>query len=197
MVDGSEHRVGEQRPGGRAARVRTAVLAAVFELLAEVGYEALSIEEVARRAGVHKTTVYRRWPTKAQLVLDATLVHSEQHIPIPDTGTLQGDLRALARSVAANMTDPHGARRTLSIVAATASSDDLAASMHEFWSRRLALTVPIVERAVARGELSDEVDPILLIEAVVAPLWLRLMLTGEPIDEGVAERIADLVARGK
>jgi AcrR family transcriptional regulator len=174
--------------------VRTAVLTAVFDLLAEAGYEAMSIDDVARRAGVHKTTVYRRWPSKAELVLDATLAFSEQQIPIPDTGTLHGDLGALARGVAANLGSPAGARRTLSIVAAAASSDDLAASMHEFWVRRLALAVPIVERAVQRGELPGGVDPILVVEAVVAPLWLRLMLTGEPIDADVAGRIAELVA---
>ncbi len=73
--------------------------------------------------------------------------------------------------------------------------------MHEFWRRRLELTIPIVERAVARGELPDDVDPILVVETVVSPLWLRLMLTGEPITTEVADRIADLVAgaaeRGK
>jgi AcrR family transcriptional regulator len=187
-------RVGEQRPGGRSARVRAAILEAVFDLIAEVGYDAVSVEEVADRAGVHKTTVYRRWPSKAELVLDATLHFSARTIPIPDTGSLRGDLRALARSVVANIGADTGARRSLSIVAATASSPELAASLHRFWAERLTLTEPIVERAIARGELPVGTDPNAVIEAVVGPLWMRLMLTGEPIDADVADRIVDLVA---
>ena len=76
-------RVGEQRPGGRAERVRTAVLEAAAELLTEVGYDKMRVEDVAARAGVHKTTVYRRWPTKAALTADATALHSRRRRPDP------------------------------------------------------------------------------------------------------------------
>src|SRR5688572_9801014 len=98
MSPATTRRVGEQRPGGRSARVRAAELAATAEALAEDGYDALSIEAVGARAGVHKTTVYRRWPTKADLVADAARARSEQHVPIPDTGGLAGDLRLLAEA---------------------------------------------------------------------------------------------------
>ena len=98
MTDG-QHRVGEQRPGGRATRVRSAVLDATSMLLSEVGYDQLSVEAVASRAGVHKTTVYRRWPTKPELIAEAALVQAAEAVPIPDTGTLLGDLQTLlARS---------------------------------------------------------------------------------------------------
>src|SRR5687767_15007682 len=96
----------EPRPGGRSARVREAVLSATTAVLAEDGYERLSIETVAVRAGVHKTTVYRRWPTRAQLVVDALQERSERNVPVPDTGTFAGDLDALARSVVANIGSP-------------------------------------------------------------------------------------------
>jgi AcrR family transcriptional regulator len=187
-------RVGEQRPGGRAARIRACILEATFELLADVGYERLIIEEVAARAGVHKTTVYRRWPTKAELVLDATRVFSERDIPIPDTGSLSGDLQALARDVAANIGAETGARRTRSIVAAAASSSDLAASMHTFWAERLALTVPIIDRAIEREEIPASSDANLIIETLIGPMWVRLLLTGEIIDNDFADRVAELVA---
>ncbi len=187
-------RVGEARPGGRAARVRTAVLDATFEMLAEVGYERLSIEEVARRAGVHKTTVYRRWSTKAELVLDTARASSAENVPIPDTGTLHGDLRELAREVASNIgTDP-GSQTTLAIVAAAAASAELASSMHTFWAERLELTTPIVERAIQRGELPPSADANLIIETLIGPMWIRLLLTGETIDNDVADRVATLVA---
>ena len=86
----AEHRVGEQRPGGRAERVRAAVLGAAAELLTDVGYDKMRVEDVADRAGVHKTTVYRRWPTKAALTADAIALNSADAVPIPDTGTIEG-----------------------------------------------------------------------------------------------------------
>jgi AcrR family transcriptional regulator len=95
----SSLRPGEQRPGGRTAKVRAAVLQATVAALAEDGYEALNVEDVARRAGVHKTTVYRRWPTKPELVADAVRERSDERVEVPDTGTLAGDLQALARAL--------------------------------------------------------------------------------------------------
>jgi AcrR family transcriptional regulator len=192
----TKHRVGQQRPGGRAARVRARALSATIDLLEEVGYERLTVDAVAARAGVHKTTVYRRWPTKAELVLDATRELSEQRIPVPDTGTLRGDLQALGRDIVATIGDAAGGRRSRSLVAAAASTPDLAAAMHAFWAGRLAATEPIVERALARGELPATADPNTIIEALIGPLWIRLLLTGEPVDEAFADRIAELVSAG-
>jgi AcrR family transcriptional regulator len=192
----TQPRVGEQRPGGRAARVRAAVLGATAELLIEVGYDRLSVDEVAHRAGVHKTTVYRRWPTKPELIADAVRVQSAESIPIPDTGTLLGDLRQLAEDVATNVATEGGARRTRTIIAAAASSDELATAVHSFWAHRLTLCAPIIERAIARDEIPDTVDANLIIEAVVGPIWLRLLVTGEPIDDNLTNDIAELVTAG-
>lgn len=189
-------RVGQQRPGGRAARVRAAVLEATAALLMEVGYDDLTVDEVARRAGVHKTTVYRRWPTKPELIADAVRDQSAEAVPIPDTGSLLGDLRELAASVANNIASEGGARRTRSIVAAAASSDELATSVHAFWMHRLALCGPIIERAISRGELSADTDSDLVIETLVGPIWLRLLVTGEPIDSHFTNHIAALVDAG-
>ncbi len=189
-------RVGEKRPGGRAARVRADVLAAAAELLTTVGYDQLSVEDVARRAGVHKTTVYRRWPTKAALTADAAALNSDEAVPIPDTGSIADDLRLLAREVAANIGTESGARRSRSIAAAAATSDELATAMHDFWANRLALSAEIVERAIRRGELPASTDANLIIEAVIGPLWVRLLLTGEPITEELADRVVQLVTDG-
>ena len=97
------------------------MLTATADLLAEVGYEALTYEAVATRAGVHKTTVYRRWPSKPDLVADASRERSEQLVAVPDTGTLEGDLRALARAVVANITSDVGRPMTTTLVAAAAT----------------------------------------------------------------------------
>lgn len=195
MVD-RELRVGERRPGGRAARVRESVLAATIEALVEVGYDALSVEDVARRAGVHKTTVYRRWPTRAALVAEATRDRSQQVIPVPDTGTLLGDLRQLARDVVASLTTEVGARLAHTIVVTAGESAEVSEVAHAYWAERLALTAVVVERAIARGEVAPGTDPGLVVETLVGPLFVRLLLTGEPLDAGFADAAAELVAAG-
>lgn len=188
--------MGAQRPGGRAARVRSSVLRAAADLLSEVGYDKMSIDDVAARAGVHKTTVYRRWATKASLVTDAAIEHSAEAVPVPDTGSLLTDLQALARSVVANISSETGRRQASSLIVAAASSGELAAGLHEFWNHRIAVTAEIVERAIQRGELPADTDANLIIETVVGPLWVRLILTGEALTEGLADQVAALVAAG-
>lgn len=195
-MTGSSPRVGEQRPGGRAARVRSDVIDATTALLMEVGYESLTIEDVAKQAGVHKTTIYRRWATKSELVTDAVRTHSDRNVPIPNTGSLGDDLCEFAKEVAANIGSAGGSLRSKSIVAASTISDSLEAEMHGLWAERLALSATIVERAIARGELPPDSDPNLIIEALIGPLWVRLLLTGEPITDELAERTAALVTAG-
>lgn len=196
MTQPTERRVGDQRPGGRAARVRTAVLGAAAELLMEVGYDGLSTEEVAKRAGVHRTTVSRRWPTKPELVADAVGLHTEEHVPIPDSGDFATDLTVLAKAVAVNISSVGGARRSRSIVAAAATSEQLADTLHAFMKRRMAQSEPIVERAIARGQLPADIDPRVVIEPVVGAIWFRLLLTGEPIDDTFVEAVTALVCSG-
>ena len=187
---------GNQRPGGRSARTRAAVLGATADLLAEVGYEELTFEAVARRAGVHKTTIYRRWPTKPDLVADAARERSVQLVEVPDTGSLRGDLTALARAVAANIGSEVGSAMTKTLVAAAATSPSVAEVTHAFWAERLRLTGAIVARAIARDELPADVDANVVIESLVGALYVRLLLTGEPLDDDVADQVAGAVASG-
>lgn len=189
-------RVGQQRPGGRAARVRADVLQATTDLLTEVGYERMTVEEVAARAGVHKTTVYRRWPSKPELVFDAVGTNSAEAVPVPDAGNLRDDLRAFARSVAANIGTEGGARRSRSVVAAAITAGELGEVMQQFWADRFAAARPIVERAIERGELPADTDPDLIIETLIGPLWVRLLLTGRPVTADLADRAGNLVASG-
>lgn len=182
----------QRRTGGRSARVRDAVLGAAFDELRAVGFESLSIDDVARRAGVHKTTVYRRWPTKADLVADAASAHADDHVPVPDTGDLVADLQLLARAVAANLEATSATTRAL--VAASLTTAEGSAGMHEFWTNRLAASTAIIERAAERGEVPHDTDAVLAIEMLVGPLWLRFLLSGEPIGSDVADQLASRVA---
>lgn len=190
--------VGSRRPGGRAARVRTAVLDATMTLLIEQGLDAVAIDEVARRAGVHKTTVYRRWPDRAELVLDAVLEASGEIVPVPDTGSLVDDLRLFARSVAANLTDGPGLAVGRAMVVTAAGSPEMADTLARYWSERFAMARLMFERAEARGELvsppAGGVD--LAIEQLIGPLWVRVLLTGRPVDQALADASAAAVARG-
>src|SRR3954466_15989543 len=112
---------GTSRPGGRTARTAAAVLDATIAELGDRGYDGLSVESVAARAGVHKTTVYRRWETKDRLIVAALTEAAEQRTEVPDTGDLELDLRALARAVRATLRSPDGAATVRALVAGSAS----------------------------------------------------------------------------
>src|SRR5262249_48520076 len=94
------------RPGGRTARIRAAVLAAAFDELVEVGYGRLSMESVAQRAEVHKTTVYRNWGSREALIAAAVREQTARDVPMPDTGSLAEDLHLFARAIVANLATP-------------------------------------------------------------------------------------------
>lgn len=170
------------RPGGRSSRVRASVLQATLDELAETGYAALSLESVARRAGVNKTSVYRRWGTRDSVVLDAVLERASQWVPIPDTGSVRQDLLELARAVIANVSTPELEAVIRTFVAEAPRESALASRGREFWAARFAADREIIQRGIDRGELPGDTDPDLAIEALLGPLYLRLLITGQPLD---------------
>ncbi|WP_406204230.1 TetR/AcrR family transcriptional regulator [Kitasatospora sp. NBC_01560] len=184
-----------RRPGGRAARVRQAVLTAAMEVLAEEGIARLTIAGVAARAGVNETTVYRRWGTREKLVLDAMLAGSSAGIPVPDTGAVRTDLAAFARALAEYLATPTG--RSVARAAALSSDDpDLAEAWQTFWQSRLDQAGVIVTRAVERGELPADTDTALVLELLCSPLQTRAVLGHRPIEPDLPERLTSLVLDG-
>lgn len=180
-----------KRPGGRSARVRDAVRQATLAELAEKGYGGLTVENVAERSGVHKTTVYRRWGSVEGLISDALELAREEPWPIPDTGTVEGDLRGVARLVQSGFADPEEGPVSSAFVAAAMQSPDAAAALHGFFQARHEQSAQVVRRAVDRGELPGTVDAHELIRAAVAPIYYRLFVTHEPVTEADADRAAD------
>lgn len=180
-----------RRPGGRTARTRAAVFAAVLDLLVERSADQISMEEVAQRAGVHKTTVYRRWGTRDRLVAEALADAARELIPHPDTGDVAGDFRALARMVLATLHRDGVATAMRSLVASGRQSPEVAAIARRFWAARQALTMPVVERAVARGELPAGTDAAAAIAQVTAPLFFRGFIMGQPLSEDDADQAAE------
>ncbi|MBB5914462.1 AcrR family transcriptional regulator [Nocardia transvalensis] len=182
---------GSLRPGGRTARVREAVLRAAGDLLAERGFAGLDPAEVAARAEVGKTTVYRRWRTPAGLVTDLLTEMAETSLPHADTGSLRGDLLANARLVVKTLTDERQGPLFASLVAAATCDAAAAEALHRFYDIRLTEWSPCVEAAVARGEIPAETDPRAVLSAVSAPLYYRLLTSGDPIDDAAAVTAAD------
>jgi AcrR family transcriptional regulator len=186
---------GTRRPGGRSARVRADVLRSTLEALAEHRPGTLTVSEIARRSGVHGTSIQRRWGVMQNLVLDALLTYSQEEVPTPDTGNLRDDLVALARLIAAYLDTPLGA----ALAQAMAAADDdpaLADSRAQFWRARYGATRTIIDRAIDRHELAADTDRQLGLELLVAPLHFRALLTRQPIDEDWIERMVDALLRG-
>lgn len=183
----------KSRPGGRAARVVAAVIDAAIAEISRVGFAAFRIEDVADLAGVAKTTVYRRWPTKASLVMEAMRsVHGA--VEVPDTGTLRGDLRALLGDLARGMNGT--AKRALArALLAAGPEPEMKAELAAFRRERLARWRVILERGVKRGELPRSVDVALVTELLTSPLALRV-LRGESIDAKGIDALVDLVLTG-
>ncbi|MFI8519122.1 TetR/AcrR family transcriptional regulator C-terminal ligand-binding domain-containing protein [Streptomyces sp. NPDC085481] len=184
---------GSRRPGGRTARTRAAVRDAVLTGLAEHGYPALTVEYVAEHSGVHKTTLYRRWGSVEGMVADALALAGEDEWTPPDTGSLAGDLRALAREVVAAFADPAQAAAPTAFVGAAFQSRQAAESLHAFYAERFRRCEPVVERAVVRGEAPAGTDAGAVVRAVSAPLFLRLFVTREPVDAATADQAARTV----
>jgi AcrR family transcriptional regulator len=158
------------RPGGRSARVRVAVHRAVEELLVEEAGDALTIPAVATRAGVHATTLYRRWGSIGELLADVATSRFSGDIVVPDTGSLRGDLERWAASVAKDLSDPD----VLALIRATlgAGGEQGACACRGDREEQLAA---MIERERARGNAVPTVDR--AADALLAPLYYRAIFT--------------------
>ena len=185
---------GAARPGGRTARTRTAVLAAALAELASGGYDGLSLDVVALRAGVHKTTVYRRWGTKERLVADALQTIASSRIEVPDSGDVDQDLRLLARSVVATLTTVEGAGTVRAMVTGAARSDVVRGIVTAFWAERTTQAGVIVTQAVDRRQLPAGTCATRVIRHLGAPLYHQLLVTLEPLDLDDADLAAAATA---
>jgi len=183
-----------RRTGGRSAKVREAVLQATLKALDEQGYDGLTISEIARRSGVHASSIQRRWGTLENVLLEAVLGLTQQKLPAPDTESLRGDLLAFARSLTRYLATPIG-ETVLRILATSADDSALNLKRKQIITTRRKLTRVMIDRAADRGELSPGTDPQLAVELLVAPLNLRKLL-GEPIDDKFVKQVVETLLRG-
>ncbi len=186
---------------GRAGRPRdehadAAIVAAALELLAEVGVHRFRMDDVAGRAGVGKATIYRRYPSKEQLVA-AAVASLVSEIALPDTGTTRGDLLSLMRDAVAVYSQPRAGGLMASLVEAMRHDSALAAAVREgFLAARRRALEQVLERGVERGDLESGLDVELALDVLGGPLFYRLLITGGPIDERLAEGVVDLILAG-
>jgi AcrR family transcriptional regulator len=171
------------RTGGRSARVREAVLSAVLHELDVNGYAGLSVEGVASRAGVNKTTIYRRWPTLDDLLVDALMTWSEDAIPGRETGSIETDLLTLGRELADQLNGGIGRQIVAVVLTAGLRSPQLREATRRYFDQQAVRAQPIVAQAIDRGELPANTDANALLTTFRAPLFYRMVTTGDPIDE--------------
>jgi AcrR family transcriptional regulator len=171
-----------------------AILEVIRELLADVGYDRMSIDELARRARASKSTIYRRWSGKPEMVAAALHGLMTDHPALPDTGSLRGDLIAAMTGFCRLYERKRPI--VLSLLAAIRSDPSLGRLLHEHVLQTgLAETTVILDRAVARGDLPATPDVSAIVEVGKALLWHRLLLSGEPLDEPWVRHVVDHVFR--
>jgi len=186
----------QARPGRkRSEEARRAILAAALELTAEAGYARLTIDGIAARSGAGKQTIYRWWPSKDDVLLEAGAAKAELHVPVADQGSYAADLRAFLTASFAL-----GRQRQLSDVLralmARAQIDEEFGQRFRasFLQRRRDALAVILDRARARGELPAGVSPGTVTDIVFGVIWYRMLATRQPLDDRLADELVAVLA---
>ena len=188
-------------PGGRgrprSEQADRAILAAATELLAERGLGGMSMEEVAARAGVGKATVYRRWPSRGALALDAFLAEFEEQQPLPDTGSFRGDLLAALRSWMRSVTRTPAGHMLAGLVGEAQRDPALAAAWRDRVIEPLrARTTILLDRAISRGEIPADVDKDVVLDMMFGSAYHRLLNGHRPLTDRFARQVVDIIVAG-
>lgn len=186
---------GRGRP--RSEESQRAILDATRALLEERGLADLTIEDVAQRAGVGKTTIYRRWPSKGTLAFEAFATEFLSRQPLPDTGSLRGDFYAALMSWIRAVKGTSTGRTLVGLIAEVQRDPELA----EIWKEKFVTPVRtqhhlMVERAVARGEVDETVDPEIVVDLLFAPVYHRLLQTHLALNARFAQNLVDMILGG-
>ena len=181
----------------RSEQADRAILQAAAEVLAERGLAGMSIEEVASRAGVGKTTIYRRWTSRGTLALDAFLAEFQGQQPLPDTGSLHDDLLAALRAWIRSVTETSAGPILASLIAEAQRDPGLGAS----WRERVVEPLRdqhkiMLDRAVARGEIPAETDYEVVLDLMFGAAYHRLLHGHQPLTDRFARQVVDYVVAG-
>ncbi|MHB9757309.1 TetR/AcrR family transcriptional regulator [Streptomyces sp. BYX5S] len=178
-----------RRPGGRSARVGAQVHQAVTELISERGYGNFTVGEVAARAGVADSSVYRRWGSLEALLTDVALTRLNAQSPMPDTGSLAGDLRTYAAQVAREITGPDGPAVLHLAVALSGGSPQGQRAGDDLRAERLRQMQSMLDRARDRGERAP--DALDVLDHVLAPMYIRVLFGMVPLAPDYIDGLVD------
>ena len=185
----------KKRGRPRSGRTERAILRAASEIVTTAGLAERTIEGVAERAGVGKASIYRRWPSRGALAFDAVVDTILATQPTPDTGSLEGDLTQVAENWVRSSTSRRGGRTVAHLIAEVQSDPDLAVA----WRQRFVGRIrnerrPIIDRAIARGEVPPGSDVELIMDLLYGPLYHRYLNGHLPLDQSFARGVARMVA---
>jgi AcrR family transcriptional regulator len=182
----------KRAPAGAAVLrgdITVAIRNAVMSELAEVGYGRLSIEAVARRAGVGKTAIYRRWSNKLEMVMEIISDVAERKVPLPDTGSFSGDLALLLLIVSTALKHRMASQIIPDLMAEAARNPQIAETLQRaLRTHQQAVGEKLIGQAVARGELPEGTDPDVAVDLILGPLYWRLAVARQPIEDDYLER---------
>ncbi len=184
----------DDEPSGRAARTDKVILDATRELLAEGGVRDLTVEGVAARSGVAKTTIYRRWRGKHELALAVLLDMVAKVVAVPDLGDTRKELVGFVDGAVKILGSTLMGRVMQGLVSDLATDRALAQAFRDnVVAMRIGEVRRVVERGIARGDLRPDTDVELAHELLFGPVYYRLLLSGAPLEPGLAARIVDAV----
>jgi AcrR family transcriptional regulator len=183
--------------GSRSERARGAILSAAAELLDEVGFASMTIEAVAARAGAGKATVYRRWPSKATLAMDAVMAEIDPAAPFPDTGSAIEDFRLQLRAVARVFSRPRIRHTLIGVVFEAQNAPELRKAFADrYMNPRRDRARTVLERGIARGELRPEFDEEILFDQLYGALYFRLLVSGQPLNRRFTDKLVEQAFEG-
>jgi AcrR family transcriptional regulator len=184
-------------PSRRRKRPHQAILAATVELLETEGYKALTIEGIAQKAGVGKQTIYRWWPSKAAIVMEAYTQKASERIPLPDRGSVYLDLQELLKRLFLVLTTTSAGAVMSSLMAEAQIDSEFAQTFRDgFIATRRQVMRELLERGRDRGELRADVDLELVIDALYGSMWYRLLNKHAPLNNQFAEELVDQLRVG-
>lgn len=188
-TDLMERPVRQRRPGGRTADVTRRIHEAVLELLVEGGIDACTFQNVANRAGIERSTLYRRCPDRWPTIIDAIINFAERETAPCDTGSFRGDLTATIRNLAKALNGPLGP--ALITVAAALQGGAAPGQGERFWISRMERLGPMFNGAIARGELPADCDPEEIFSMAAGPIYFRRFVAAKLITDDWVNRVVD------
>lgn len=179
----------------RSSDVTDRVLAAAEQLFGERGFGPVTMAEVAAQAGVGLDSIYRRWSSKQRLLMDVVARAASERIPVADRGSLEADLVAIVRSVV-SFAEGSGGKVLAAAIGEAAHDNELAALLAAAQERRRHDSVPVIKRAIERGELHDGSDGDLLLDVVNGVVWQRVLVAGKGLRRDQPQRLVRALLQG-